>query len=142
MKNQIIKTTMLGLVTAALVALPTVSRAQDETKTNAPAHHHAAPKSLPFHGKAAAVDTAAMTLTVGTNILNVTSETRIFKDSKPATLSDIKVGEMVNGAYKKDEAGKNSASMIRVGGPVEKRKKAEEAVTPPAPPAPPAAPKN
>lgn len=120
MKRQIIKSALFSLLVAALIAVPAISRAQDAT--NAPGSQTAAPaKKLPFHGKAAAVDTAAMTVTVGTMVINVTSETKISKDGKPATLEDIKVGDVVSGSYKKDDQGKLNASMIRDG--IKKKKK-------------------
>ena len=136
MKKLIIKTTLFSLFAAALLALPSVSRAQDQN-TNAPAPAMTPAKKLPFHGKAAAVDTAAMTVTVGTLVINITSETKISKDGKPATLEDIKVGDTVSGSYKKDDAGKLNASTIRDG--IKKKKKAATTDTstnaPPAPPA-------
>jgi hypothetical protein len=123
MKRMIVKTALFSLLTAALIALPSVSRAQDQTaSTNAPAATATPAKKLPFHGKAAAVDTAAMTLTVGTLVINVTSETKITKNGKPATLDDIKVDDVVSGSYKKDDDGKLNASMIRDG--IKKKKKA------------------
>jgi hypothetical protein len=131
MKISIAKTTLFALVTAALVAVPAISRAQDSTNMpadNAPA---AAPKkhgTPPIHGKVAAVDTAAMTITIGESTINITSETKISKDGKPATLSDIVVGDAVSASYKKDEAGKLNATTIRDG-----KKKKEAPATPPAP---------
>ena len=67
-------------------------------------------------------DLDAMTVTVGTMVINVTSETKISKDGKPATLENIKVGDVVSGSYKKDDQGKLNASMIRDG--IKKKKKA------------------
>jgi hypothetical protein len=113
---------LFSIVAAALVALPSVSRAEASTNTppaTAPAKKHGAP----FHGKVAAVDTAAATVTVGTLTINITSETKITKDGKPATLSDIVVGETVGGSYKKDDAGKLNAATLRVG---EKAPKADK----------------
>jgi hypothetical protein len=122
MKKQIIKTALLSLLASALVALPAVGRAQDQTTdTNAPAPAMTPAKKTPFHGKAAAVDTAAMTLTVGTLVINVTSDTKISKNGKPAILSDILVGDLVSGSYKKGDDGKLNASTIRDG--IKKKKK-------------------
>jgi hypothetical protein len=61
------------------------------------------------------VDTAASTVTVGKLTINVTSETKITKDSHPATLSEIVVGGNVSGYYKKDDAGKLNATHINIG---------------------------
>jgi len=130
MKKQILKTLLFSLVAMALVATPAVSRAQGDTNAPAPAS-----KKLPFHGKAAAVDTAAMTLSVGTMVINVTSETKISKDGKPAILSDIKEGDMVSGSYTKGDDGKLNASMIRDGLKAKKKKKAAAEASTNAPPA-------
>lgn len=113
MKKQIAKITLFGLVAAALVAVPAASRAEDST--NAPAAAPANKHGTPFHGKVTDVDTNAMTLTVKSLTINITSETKITKDNKPATLSDIAVGDTVRGAYKTDDAGKLNATVIRDG---------------------------
>ena len=137
MKTQTVKTILFSLVTSALVAVPTISRAEDKPKTDVPASA-AAPalaakkNRAPFHGKVSAVDTAAMTLTVGAQTINVTSESKITKDNKPGTLSDIAVGDLVGGAYKKDESGKLNATTIRVGekDPKELKKEKKKAAEP------------
>jgi hypothetical protein len=115
MKRQILKIVTLSLFAAAIVAAPALSRAQD-TSTNAPAvstpkHKHGAP----FHGAVSMLDTNAMTLTVGKLTVQVTSETKITKDGKPATLADGIVGEKVSGYYKKDADGKLNATTIHFG---------------------------
>jgi hypothetical protein len=113
---------LYAIAAAALLAAPAAVRAQDTTTPpaeNAPAKKHHA---LMFHGSVSAVDTTAMTLTVGTNTVNVTSKTKIMKDGKPAALTDITVGDMVHGAYKKAD-GKMEATVIHVG--EMKKKKAE-----------------
>jgi hypothetical protein len=130
MKNQITKIALLGLVTAALVAVPSVTRAQDTNAPAAPMHAH----HPPIHGKVAAVDSAAMTITVGETTIVVTSETKISKDGKPATLSDIAVGDNVVATGKKDESGKFTATKI-ADGKVMKKKKADESAAPATPPA-------
>jgi len=116
MKKQI---ALFAIIAAALVAAPAVLRAEDKPaapEAGQSAEH--APKKkgvVPFHGKVAAVDTTAATVTVGKTTVNITSETKITKDGKPATLADITVGEKIGGAYKKDEAGKMNAVSIRIG---------------------------
>ena len=116
MKNNIAKITLFSLIAAALVAVPSVSRAGDAT--NAPAATTPAPKKhagTPFHGKVVAVETNAMTFTVGTMTIAITSETKITKDGQPAVFADITVGEAVRGSYKKDDAGKLNATTVRIG---------------------------
>jgi hypothetical protein len=122
MKRTILKITALSLFAAAIVAMPAVACAQDATATNAPvASDQPAPvkhkkhDAIPFHGKLSAIDTNAMTLTVGTHTLEITSETKITKDGQPAVLSDGVVGEMAGGAYKKGADGKLSATSVHFG---------------------------
>lgn len=133
MKKYLAKISLFSLTAAALVAVPIASRAQDMNETNAPSAPSApSPKKhgLPFKGKISAVDANAMSFTVGTLVINVTSKTRIVKDGKPAMFADITVGEAVTGAYKKDEAGKLNASTVRLGVKVAKaKKKATDAAT-------------
>jgi hypothetical protein len=124
------KLTCLALIAVALAAAPALSRADDTT--NAPAAAAAAPKkhgALPFHGKVAAVDPAAMTFTVGTMTISMTSATKISKNGQPGVFADITVGASVRGAYKKDDAGKLSATTIRIG---EAKKSAPGTNAPPA----------
>jgi hypothetical protein len=116
MKKQI---ALFALVAAALIAAPAVLRAEDKPakpEADQSAGHTAKKKGgVPFHGKVASVDTAASTVTVGATTVNVTSETKITKDGKPATLADVTVGEKISGSYKKDEAGKANAASIYIG---------------------------
>jgi len=109
-----LKITFLACITAALAAMPAVSRADDATNTPAATP---APKkhALPFHGKVAAVDSAAMTFTVGTMTIGITSTTKITKDGQPAVFADITTGAMVRGSYKKDDEGKMNATLVRIG---------------------------
>ncbi|MGB7748544.1 MAG: hypothetical protein WBN75_14795 [Verrucomicrobiia bacterium] len=123
MTKNISKFTVLGLLAAALVAMPVLSRADG---TNAPAASDqstpAKPKkaSLPFHGNLNAVDTNAKTLSVGTLMLQITSVTKITLDGQPATLSDGVVGEPVSGTYIKLDNGKLNALSVRFEGKVKK----------------------
>ena len=117
MKTASVKISLFSLVAAALVAAPTFSQAQGQPKAATPpvAAPGAKFNRAPFHGKVSAVDTAAMTLTVGSQTISVTSDTKISKDNQPCTLSDLAVGDTVGGAYKKDAAGRLNATTIRVG---------------------------
>jgi hypothetical protein len=127
MTKNISKITVLSLFAAALVAMPALSRAEG-TSTNAPASSDQTPAkpkhgNLPFHGNLSAVDTKAMTLTVGTLTLQVTSDTMITRDGKLATLADGVVGELVSGAYKKTNDGKLNATNVHFGAKAEMKKK-------------------
>ncbi len=130
MKKQI---ALFAIVAAALVAAPSVVRAEDassksESSTNAVPHAAKKHGGTPFHGKVASVDAAGATVTVGSLTINITSETKITKAGKPATSSDITVGEKISGSYKKGEAGKLDATTITIGekGEGKKPKKTEQ----------------
>ena len=126
MTKNISKIAVLSLFAAALVAMPALLRAEG-TSTNAPASSDQTPAkpkkhgNLPFHGNLSAVDTKAMTFTVGTLTLQVTSETQITRDGKSATLADGVVGELVSGAYKKTNDGKLNATSVHFGAKAEKK---------------------
>ena len=120
MKKHIAKITTLSLLAAAVIAVPALLCAADvSTNTPGSSGQTVRPKpgihGIPFHGKVAAVDANAMTLTVGNLTLQVSSDTKIFKDGKPAKLSDGVVGEQVRGAYKKGEDGKLNAVSVYFG---------------------------
>ena len=118
MTKNISQIAVFGLLAAALVALPVGARAEG---TNAPASpgQTAQPKlkklGAPFHGKLAAVDAKAMTLTVGTLVMHVTPDTKITKDGQPAALKDGEVGKPVGGAYLKVEDGTLNATVVHFG---------------------------
>ena len=142
MKKHIAKLSMLTLCAAAILVVPASSRAQATNTAPAAvpaaapavapvaAQHHAAaaaqtppvkkhtaaPATLPFRGTLTTVDTNAMTLTVGKRTFNMTSETVVTKDDKPAVLADGVAGEPVRGSYKKNADGKLDAVTIRFGG--------------------------
>jgi len=116
MKRYLARITVLGLLASGMALMPVAARAQD-TNTNASPNQTLTPKrhAIPFHGKVSAVDAKAMTLTVGNRTFQITSDTKIFKDDQPATLSDGVVGEPVRGLYKKTDAGKLEALSIHFG---------------------------
>ena len=116
MKNKLATITCFAFIAVALVAAPAPCRAADST--NAPAAATPVPKKhgLPFHGKVASVDPTAMTFTVGTLTIAITSQTKISKDGQPAVFADITAGELIRGSYKKDDAGKLHATVVRIGG--------------------------
>jgi hypothetical protein len=105
---------------AAAAQTPPATAAQTPPATAAQTppvkKHGTKPATLPFHGTLTAVDTNAMTLTVSKRTFEMTSETIVTKDGKPAVLSDGVVGEPVRGAYKKNAEGKLDAITVRFGG--------------------------
>ena len=143
MKMHIAKLSTITLCAAAILVVPASSRAQ--ATNNAPAavpaaapavapvaapattpavaqtkpvkkHTAASPATMPFRGAVTSVDTNAMTLTVGKRMFNMTSETAVTRDDKPAVLADGVAGEQVRGSYKKNAEGKLDAVTIRFGG--------------------------
>lgn len=139
MKKTILKLAVATLLGAAVLTAPATSHGADQTSTNAPA---ATPdKAAPgkFNGAVTAVDTNAMTFTVGDQTFNVTSESRLSKNGKPATLSDAVVGEPARGSYTTGSDGKLDVTKARFGkGGGKKKKKSEDSgatpsTTPPAP---------
>lgn len=136
MKNLTTRITLISLITASIFALPALSRAQDVDTNSAAAttpakHKHGAP----FHGTLGALDTNAMTLTVGSRTFQITSETIITRDGKPAILADGVVGKSVSGYYKPSDDGTTlNASTVHYGTPVsamkpKKKKKPASEVT-------------
>ena len=131
MKPSITKLSLLALVTGALIFAPNQSSAQDKKEEKAPkpdkaekaekkgegdANKAANPnRALPFRGKASAVDAKAKTLTVGTKVYQVTSDTRISKDDRPATFDDIKADEYVRGSARQSEDGKLNLVSVFIG---------------------------
>lgn len=123
MTKSMLKLSLAALLAVTVVGTPVCVRAQS---TNAPEkkakHTSEASKhsTLPFHGKLKAVDNTAKTISVGEQTLEITSETKIMKGGKPATLTDGVIGDEVSGAYKKSEDGKLTAVSVRFGPKPEK----------------------
>ena len=124
-----LKISLLCLIAAALAAAPTSVRAQDTNTHPAAEKKSKAAKETkeemepgskkagvtPFHGKLKAVDKTAKTISVGETTVHISSETKIVKAGKPATLEDGVIGEPVAGAYKKADDGKLNAVSVRFG---------------------------
>src|SRR5215469_16817160 len=110
----ILKHGLVGLVAVAAAGVPVALNAQDAS-TNKPAAKPIATPHIPFHGKLEAVDDTAKTITVHAHAIQVTSETIIKKDGKPAMLSEGVVGENVSGSIKRNPDGKFEALSIYFG---------------------------
>ncbi len=129
MLRTILKTGALSLLVAAIAGVPLQLLAQTTNKAaadkKAGVEKKAAPdkkepaakkaSAHPFHGKLAGVDMVAKTIKLGKSTYQVTSETKITKDGKPATLADGVVGEEVGGYAKPLEDGKMVATSLRFG---------------------------
>jgi hypothetical protein len=122
-----LKAATLSLLSAALLSTPIQLHAQ---ATNKPAadkksdkksateakQSTSKPKSIPFHGNLVALDKSAKTISVDKRVFQVTSETKIFKGDKPATLDEGTTGEVVTGSYIKGDDGKLTAHSVYFGG--------------------------
>jgi len=111
------KITLITLFAAAMLGMAMGVSAQ----TNAPEGPKiSSSKPLPFIGKLGSVDKVAMTFTLDEKTkpgrtFEVTSETRIMKSGKPATLADGVVGDPVRGSYIKTAEGKLEAHTVSFG---------------------------
>ena len=117
MKRNILRIAVLSLLAAAIAVVSTQTLAQ-EKKEKPAVQKKDAPKGergIPFHGKITAVNKAAKTVTVGERVFQVTSDTKIKKLGKPATLNDGVVGEDIGGTYIKGDNGKLTAKSLRFG---------------------------
>lgn len=104
-----------AIAAALFYAAPSFGAGASTATTNAPAETprkkvkgtatgHGA---YPIHGTVSAVDTKAMTFTIAgkekARTIAINSESRLTKDSKPATLGEVTPGDYVKGrAEKKD----------------------------------------
>lgn len=110
---------ILAAVLATAVTLPISAQDAKPADKGKPAEKGdkkpAAPRAQPFRGKIGSVDKAAKTIKVGERTFQVTSDTRIMKAGKPATLEDVAEGEEVGGAYREGDGGKLNLVSLRVG---------------------------
>jgi hypothetical protein len=119
MNKRLLKTTILTLVTVAMTCLSLSSRADD---TNAAAV--TPPAAQKFTGPVTAVDTNAMTFTVGDQTFTVTDDSQLARNGKSATLADVVVGDPARGSYTTDASGKLDVTKVRFGKKGGKHKKA------------------
>jgi hypothetical protein len=112
MKQRLLKLALLTFLTATMTGLSLASRADDTTKPATPADQTAKSK---FYGSVTAVDTNAMTFTVGDQTFTVTSESQITKNGQTATLANAVVGEPARGSYTKSADGKLDVTKVRFG---------------------------
>ena len=128
MQKYFLKATLLTFFAAALAGPPAEILAQSTNKTATTEKKEAAGEKKeakkasagPFHGKLAAMDKTAKTITVGKRTFQITSETKMKKGGKPATMADGLVGEEVSGYVKPAEDGKLFATTVTFGPKVEK----------------------
>ncbi|MDQ2918437.1 MAG: hypothetical protein M3R10_00970 [Verrucomicrobiota bacterium] len=106
-----------------------------------------APRAIPFRGAATAVDQSAKTFTIAgkehSRVFKVTDATKITKDDKDATFSELTENEKVTGSYWKKDDGTLELKSLKIGGkmaepsataaPTKKSKKSDMASPAPSP---------
>ena len=113
MKKLILILTVATL--AATCTLPLVAADNKPAeKKEVPAKEVGA-RSLPYSGKIITVDKATKTIKVRERTFHVTSDTKINKAGKPATLDDATVGEEVGISYREDADKKLNLVSLRIG---------------------------
>lgn len=97
MKLSLLTPALAAIVGLALASAPVTVNAQ--TPAPAPASEKA--KAPHFNGTVTAVDAKSISVQTktGTVTLAVASTTTVKNDKKPATITDIAVGDKVNGTY-------------------------------------------
>jgi hypothetical protein len=129
------KLTLITLLAATVLGMPVRVSAQDasQTKPATPAAPTAKVRPIPFHGKIATVDKVAKTITLDEKTkrtFEVTSETKMMKNGKAATLEDAVAGEAASGSYTKSDDGKLVAKSLRFGAKPEPEAKAASPAKP------------
>ena len=123
------------LLVAALTA-PAWAQDTNQAPTNAKPVKSAPKKEtkeLTFNGKLGAMDKVAMTITLdekAKRVFEITSDTIITKDGKPAIMADGTVGDTIHGTYKKTDDGKFEALTLNYGAKSEAAKPATKSRKP------------
>ncbi|MGI8436205.1 MAG: hypothetical protein ACR2NX_04785 [Chthoniobacterales bacterium] len=90
-----------------------------------------APRSIPFHGKATALDKKAQTFTIAgalnKRVFKVTGKTAVTKAGAPSKFAELTEGEEVSGSYWKEADGTLEARSLKIGGKTEAEKEAAAA---------------
>ena len=104
------KKIIASILIAAFAAVTTLpARAADDAKP-------AAPRATPFRGKIDSVDKQAKTFKINDRTFNITADTKIVKDGKPATSEDVAAGQDVAGQYREGADKKLNVVGLRIGG--------------------------
>jgi len=116
MKKNILRIVVFSLLTATIAVAPTQTLAQEKKdKPVAEKKDTLKGDRGPFRGKVGAVDKQAKTIKVGERTFQITSDTKIKKDGKPATLDAGVVGEPISGYFIKGNDGKLVAKTVNLG---------------------------
>jgi uncharacterized protein YqeY len=116
MNKMLYRLLLAGLASAMIAGMTTPMQAATKAATTENAKAKKA-KATVYNGKVATVEKMAKTFTLDGKkdlVFQVTSETRIVKDGKPATMDDVTVGESVKVRSKvKDD--KTDALLVQIG---------------------------
>ena len=117
MTKTIAKLAVVGLLAGVIGGAPVRVLAQDKPapEKKQPSRGEKRQGVTPFTGKLTAVDKTAKTIKVGERTFQITSETKITKTDKPATLEEAVVGDAVRGAFRKSDDGKMTAITVHLG---------------------------
>jgi hypothetical protein len=108
------KQLLLAIIVAAFTGVGTLPVTAADAK---PAEKkEAAPRATPLRGKIDAIDKQAKTFKINERTFQVTAETKIEKEAKPATFDDAAVGQNVTGSYREGADKKLSVVLLRIGG--------------------------
>jgi len=114
----ILAAVVLGEPIGVLAQPPTPAAPAPDTSAT-PAPKAKKPKQIPFTGKLLTVDQVNKTITLDQKTQRtfvITSDTKIMKAGKPATLEDAVVGDDVGGRYYSNNVdGKLIATSVRLG---------------------------
>ena len=92
-----------------------------------------APRAIPFRGTATAVDQSGKTFTIAgkehSRVFKVTDQTKVTKDDKDASFSDLTDDTKVTGSYWKHDDGTLEAKSLKIGGKMEANASASPAAT-------------
>jgi hypothetical protein len=132
------KITLAGILAAVMLGAPVRLFAEDNAPKPAAPTAPAKPKAAFFRGKLAAVDTLNKTITVENKTVpkrtfEISSDTKITKDGKPATLGDGVIGDDVRGSYVTNADGKFGVRNLVFGKPPTSTNKPAATTPTPAP---------
>lgn len=107
----------LALTSTLIAANYAVSGADEPAQK--PAETKAKAAGLPFRGKVSAVDKDAKTVSLAgkekSRTFQITQSTKIKKEGKPATLSELTVGESVGGYALRTDSGHPEVVTLNIG---------------------------
>jgi hypothetical protein len=113
MKVLALKFGVMGLLAAVVAGTPVGLHAQSNNVV-LPGVIKINKDQIPFRGKLKEIDTNANTITINSDTIRITPETKITRTGKPATLADAAPGEVAAGSYRKEADGTLKAIDMRL----------------------------